>query len=102
MIDHPGTITFFNDPRHPLVEPAAVTPDDLLRSIVGRVDLGLSIALIEFAEETAESHRRMAVRAFRIASEEIGEFHVQRASAWDHVRAEALAAYESIARIRAN
>ena len=97
-----GTISFFYDPQRPLIDASMIKRDDLTAAIIGGVDLGLSCALIEYAEDKVAEHEALAVRAFHAGDEELGEHHTRRAYAWDELRREAEAAFIDIARRRAN
>lgn len=97
-----GTIHFFKDARRPLDSVDTILQRDLTASIIPGIDLGLSSALVEFAEEKIAEHETMAVQAFHTGDEDLGEHHTLRACAWDEVRREARDAFVATARIRAN
>ncbi|MAS33525.1 MAG: hypothetical protein CL610_05935 [Anaerolineaceae bacterium] len=94
-------ITFFDDPDHPLIEPET-TPDDLVGSLVGGVDMGLAHALIEFCEGNADSHQRMATHAIYIGDEQAADDQIERREMWADLRQQALYAYWTIVRTRSN
>lgn len=97
-----GAIHFFYDARHPLASATVIGEGDLTAALVGGVDLGLSSALVDLAEDKVAEHEALAVRAFHAGDEALGEHHTRRAYVWDELRREALTTFVHAARVRAN